>query len=179
VGALIEDTATTLPKELLPKFECIIAHPEYTGSAFALNMNQRILKVLSQLETVDDRKTYRDANTILGPAQVAAEFKRFLLANGFTENPSKTITINVAGKNFARFDWEFLIRLPNWKSHIEFSRRVIDPAVLYVDWEKDERLPGTELCLKRAGIDHEVAHRAVDDAWDVISLLRGKLNVQR
>ena len=36
VGAVIEDTQNLLPLEELPKFNCIVEHPAYTGSPYAL-----------------------------------------------------------------------------------------------------------------------------------------------
>lgn len=178
VGAVVEDTQLLLPVADLPRFECIVAHPEYTGSAFALNLNSRLIKTLSELEAIEDkgkREAFRLNNNILGPGQVAGEFKKFIDANYTTaadRNPSGSVTITVAGKNFSRFDWEFLVRLPNWTNHINFSRRVIDPGILFTDWSGDHRLPGLGDCMKRAGLDKEVSHRAVEDAMDVVELLR-------
>jgi len=175
VGAVIEDTQLLLPVADLPRFECIVAHPEYTGSAFALNLNQRILQILAGLEDTKDQKEYRKCFNILGAGQVVGEFRKFLDANYTTaadRNPSGSVTITVAGKNFSRFDWEFLVRLPGWTNQINFSRRVIDPGVLFTDWKNDHRLPGLGDCMKRAGLDKEVSHRAVEDAMDVVELLR-------
>ena len=178
VGAVVEDTQSLLPVADLPRFECIVAHPEYTGSAFALTLNERILRILSTLESItkkEDREMYRESYNILGPGQVAGEFRKFLDANYTTaadRNPSGSVTITVAGKNFSRFDWEFLVRLPGWTNQINFSRRVIDPGILFTDWKNDHRLPGLGDCLVRAGLNKEVSHRAVEDAMDVVELLR-------
>ena len=55
---------------------------------------------------------------------------------------------------------------------IKFRSRVLDPAILYVDWNKDDSLPSLTTCKERAGLDPLVTHDALDDAWDIIELLR-------
>jgi hypothetical protein len=57
---------------------------------------------------------------------------------------------------------------------IEFSRRTIDPALLYVDWKNDKELPDTTECNKRAGVVNENIHSALDDAYNCLELLREK-----
>jgi hypothetical protein len=56
-------------------------------------------------------------------------------------NATKPITINVAGKNFATFDKLFLQELPWWQKLIKIRQRVLDPAILMVDWKNDTSLP--------------------------------------
>jgi oligoribonuclease len=90
----------------------------------------------------------------------------------------KPFHITVAGKNFASFDQRFLERLPRWKQAFKIRSRILDPAVLFVDWKKDESLPGLNDCKSRSGIkgfeDGYVAHNAEIDARDVVALLRTK-----
>ena len=81
--------------------------------------------------------------------------------------------INVAGKNFLSFDKLFLDTL-KLEPEITFFRRVLDPSHFYVDIKTDEELPSLSLCKKRAGLDPGISHTAIDDAWDVIELLRKK-----
>jgi hypothetical protein len=83
------------------------------------------------------------------------------------------IKINVAGKNFGTFDKVFLEQLPRWKQLISIRQRILDPAVLFVDWKEDEAIPSLTECKKRVGLKNaEVSHMALEDAWDVISLFR-------
>jgi hypothetical protein len=49
---------------------------------------------------------------------------------------------------------------------------LIDPSVLFVDWKNDESVPGLGKCKERAKIDGIVTHDALEDAWDVVQLLR-------
>jgi oligoribonuclease len=84
----------------------------------------------------------------------------------------KKISINCAGKNFATFDKKFLEKLPYWDHIFRIKQRVIDPSVIFTDWKNDEALPSLSDCKKRSGMNEHVAHDAIEDAWDVIQLLR-------
>ena len=87
-------------------------------------------------------------------------------------NATIPITINVAGKNFATFDKLFLEQLPWWKKLIKIRQRILDPAILMTDWKNDTSLPNLTTCKERANIDGVVTHNALEDAWDVIQILR-------
>jgi oligoribonuclease len=134
--------------------------------------------------------------------EVAIEFYYFLYANGLmndkrdvnrmieagnvTRHPEYGMVpvinqrvlpsghINVAGKNFGTFDKLFLERLPRWKQLIKMRNRILDPAILFVDWKSDEALPGLGLCKERSKIEGVVTHNALEDAIDVVSVLRTK-----
>jgi hypothetical protein len=45
---------------------------------------------------------------------------------------------------------------------------------LYVDWKADSDVPNLDKCKERAGIKGAVTHNALEDAWDVIEVLRKK-----
>ena len=85
---------------------------------------------------------------------------------------TKSITLNVAGKNFGTFDKLFLQELPWWQKLIRTRQRVLDPAILMVDWKSDKSLPNLTQCKERAGVTGIVTHNALEDAWDVIEVLR-------
>ena len=87
-------------------------------------------------------------------------------------NATKPITLNVAGKNFGTFDKLFLQQLPWWQKLIRTRQRVLDPAILCVDWNSDESLPSLKQCKERMDVEGIVTHNALDDAWDVIEILR-------
>lgn len=80
--------------------------------------------------------------------------------------------LNCAGKNFAGFDKKFLEKLPRWKQVFSIRSRVLDPGILFVDWINDESIPSLDQCKQRAGIEGVVTHNAVEDAMDVVMLLR-------
>jgi len=44
--------------------------------------------------------------------------------------------------------------------------------MLFLDWETDEELPSLTNCKARAGIKGNVTHDALEDAWDVVQVLR-------
>ena len=170
IGAYIEDTNNPLPREQLPCFHVYIWKENYRGNAFALEMNHRILKKILELKKAKDA-------SLVNSEDVANRFGSFLLNNKSQWPDDKFINgcgpFVVAGKNLAGFDLPFLNELPGWKQ-FKFHRRVVDPGVLYFDPKQDEVLPDTSLCKQRAGLSAFVAHEALDDAWDVITLVRHK-----
>jgi hypothetical protein len=193
IGAIIEDTEKKLPYEECPKFNAVILQNEITGSPRALTMNKGLIAMIGEyLEGSDEVRFNMD--TILNYSfyeqeDVVKKFYGFLWSNGFAtlDSPSthvngkltpiidgktKPITLNVAGKNFGTFDKLFLQELPWWQKLIRTRQRVLDPAILMVDWNNDNSLPNLTQCKERAGISGIVTHDALEDAWDVIEVLR-------
>ena len=162
-GAVIDDLSDPKPIKDLPKFQCYIRYPEYKGSAFALQMNQKILHTLA-IDSEED--------PICDAEDVAEYFEGFLFENGYVESDK----IIPAGKNFASFDWPFIKDFPLYinKMKIRFDHRMLDPMSMYIT-KDDIYPPDTSECLKRAGLNTHVAHNAIDDACDVIRLIRYKI----
>lgn len=172
-GAVIEDTNKKLPIERLPKLKCIIKHDMYAGGAFAINMNKRIFELLAKAEGIRDKTKREDFeldNGIMTINQAIINFYNWIRTHYFENYIEEPI--NIAGKNFASFDKLFLDKVDAWRKTIKFERRFIDPAILFVDWKNDKRLPSLDDCLKRAGIDRHVTHDAVEDCIDVLLCLR-------
>lgn len=94
------------------------------------------------------------------------------------KNKHSKIGCNVAGKNFSSFDKGFIDKIDKIYDFIYFRQRVLDPSILYMDWEKDEVVPNLSTCKKRADLDDFVSHQSLDDAWDIILLLRNKYKGQ-
>lgn len=111
-------------------------------------------------------KTYAEAMEIAGGDQ-----HRIVIPK---PNKRSQLKVNVAGKNFANFDKVFLERLPFFTDMIRFRQRILDPVTTYSDFVNDEEAPNMEKCFSRLSPmkDHKVSHDALDDAWDVICLLR-------
>jgi hypothetical protein len=197
IGAIIEDTKKKLPFQECPKFHSMVVHNEIVGSPRALTINRDLLSVMAEyLESSGEDKTNMETHSefqFTTPEDVVKEFYDFLFINGYGYDlitggqeirringlilPSfgsriRPITINVAGKNFATFDKLFLEQLPWWKRLVKVRQRVIDPAIQFCDWENDESLPNLFTCKQRAGVEGIVTHNALEDAWDVIELLR-------
>jgi hypothetical protein len=199
-GAIIEDTENKLPLSEIPKFHAAILHNELSGSPFALNMNKKIIEAIVHYQTAENQDEKNDLVKSTGMEfchedQVVERFYRWLYDNSMVEldpnylnqmvtrdengkiypmitSKTKPVTINVAGKNFASFDKHFIERLPRWKQLIRIRQRIIDPAVIFTDWKNDDSLPSLNKCKERAKIQGEVTHDALEDAWDVIELLR-------
>ena len=199
IGAVIEDTLNQLPFEELPTFHGVIKRENVSGSLFALNMNRDLIETIVQYSTAQDQDEKNDIVHMTGmqfyhedeivealfqfcyrnglvPVDLNAPFKTMKVVNGITypvlnSNMTK-VYLNCAGKNFAGFDKKFLEKLPRWKQVFSIRSRVLDPGILFVDWINDESVPSLDECKKRAGIDGVVTHNAVEDAMDVVMLLR-------
>lgn len=202
IGAILEDTEKKLSFEEIPKFHAAILHNEITGSPYALSMNSKIIEAISQYQSAQDQDEKNDLVQMTGMQfyhedQVVEGFYRWLYDNDMVEfddrimngqiqmvrlengksypmltSKIKPVTINVAGKNFASFDKHFLERLPRWQQVIRIRQRIIDPSVIFTNWNDDKALPSLFECKQRAKIDGIVTHNALEDAWDVIQLLR-------
>lgn len=198
IGAIIEDTENLLTFEEIPKFNALVLQNEIVGSPRAITMNKEIISLMGDyLEgTTEARELLKTKSgyQIFEEDEVVKAFFDFLFMNGFGYDimtsaqqvrfslgkgslpvfgsNTKPITINVAGKNFATFDKLFLESLPWWKKLIRIRQRILDPGILFVNWKDDESIPSLNECKKRAGIGGIVTHNALEDAWDVIELLR-------
>ena len=196
IGAIIEDTETKLPYDECPKFNTIVLQNEITGSPRAITMNGGIIQMIGEyLEGTDETKHLMNTHSdysFYKEDDVVKEFYWWLEKNGYFQgnnsggyvslkdgymkpminSGTKPITLNVAGKNFGTFDKLFLQELPWWQKLIRTRQRVLDPAILMVDWKKDTSLPNLTTCKERAGIEGVVTHNALEDAWDVIEVLR-------
>ncbi len=199
VGAIIEDTNNPLPFDQIPKFHVAIKRENISGSLFAINLNRELIQTIVHYQTAEDQDEKNDIVQMTGiqfmdEEEVVEALFQFCYRNGLvpkdtnllnqriklvdgvtypmlTSNMPK-VHISCAGKNFATFDKLFLERLPRWKQVFRIRQKVIDPAILFVDWKNDDSLPGLSECKKRAGLSEVVTHNALEDAWDVIELLR-------
>lgn len=165
-AAIVEDTEKQLSFEKIPKFHFVVRpYGDIIGEPIALSMNKRIFDILGNPKS--------SSIPIIRPDGLSRTFAQWIK----TKVISKTIDnrLIVAGKNFGTFDKLFLENLSDWKENVpSFHQRIIDPAIQYCDFTKDEMIPNTEECMKRAGLIQENAHNALYDAWNVIQLLRKK-----
>ncbi|MFW5847819.1 MAG: exonuclease domain-containing protein [bacterium] len=172
LGIIFEDTEN--PKDFYnsPKFRAIIAHDDIVGSPVALSMNKDLLITLSIFHSIpelsDEKSAFLKDHNILYPNQVSDKVFKFIKDN-VGDFYNSDYEINVAGKNFEKFDKKFLEKLPEW--NMKFHRRVIDPASMYM-LSKDKNLPTLNECLERAGVEGRVDHTALGDAWKVIQVVR-------
>jgi DNA polymerase III epsilon subunit-like protein len=200
-GAIIEDTEKKLPFDQIPKFHCAILRGErdiLQGELFALNMNKDLIESITQYSIAKTQEEKNDLVQMTGmhflkEDEVVKAFFHFLIDHGAIapeHDYSKTVEIingktypvlgtkikpfhlNIAGKNFHSGDQAYIERLPRWKQVFRIRNRHIDPSVLFVDWKNDESMPGLGVCKERAKIEGIVTHDALEDAWDVVQLLR-------
>ena len=165
LAVVVEDTKRLLPLAELPSFRRLLVHPEICGTAGALALNARLLAELADPPA--------DAPDHCTPAEVLPQLREFLLAQGFRPDPKDRVRFIMAGKNVATFDLLFLRQLPGWGQLLRSEPATLDPAVFYLNWHKDSRLPSLSICKARAKFaDTEVAHEALADALDVVRLLR-------
>ena len=196
IGAIIEDTTKKLPYEELPKFNAIVLQNNIQGSPRAITMNKEIISLMGEYlegkEEVRQQLKLSSGYQFFEEDEVVKEFYWWLERNGYFQGnnsggyiqvdngyikpaingSTKPITLNVAGKNFGTFDKLFLQELPWWQKLIRTRQRVLDPAILCVDWVNDTSLPSLTTCKERTKVKGIVTHNALEDAWDVIEILR-------
>lgn len=165
-GAIIEDTNNILPFGKIPKFYKVFNLKFIQGEPFALNMNAGLIKEIKKGESED----------LIEPIDFVDEFCSFLADNGLWDwDSSKQLKLKIAGKNYSTFDKLFIEKIPNFKGNIETHQRVLDPSTLFTNFKSDDWLPNLSQCKERADMDVlEVTHNALEDAWDVIKVLRTK-----
>ena len=161
-GCVIDDLENPLPAEELPRFQCYFPTNVFTCSAVAAVMNTEIIRRIGEA----DREKYNFINA----NKFGARFKEFLIKNGFEQKKQK-VTINAAGKNFSGFDGPFMSKHTDIDKHVKYRHRVLDPGILYMN-KTDDAVPNMGECKIRAGLSEFVAHNAIDDAIDVIHLIR-------
>lgn len=196
IGAIIEDTTKKLSYDECPKFNAIVLNRQLQGSPRAITMNKEVISMIGEYlegkEEVRQQLIESSGYQFFEEDEVVKEFYWWLEANGYFQSNNsngyvtledgymrpvingntKPITINVAGKNFGTFDKLFLQELPWWQKLIRTRQRVLDPAILCVDWNNDTALPSLTQCKERTNVEGIVTHNALEDAWDVIQVLR-------
>jgi len=166
-GAVLDDLQNPLPIEELSKFHCYflpVNDGDFVGSPYALSMHPIILRRIAERE-----KGYR----YYSPLKFGSFFKQFLLKNGY-EAEHDRVYINVAGKNFGTFDLQVLNKQTDLSKHVKIRHRMLDPGAMFATKE-DDTLPGLEECLNRIGEAPVVSHTAIEDAIDVVKLIRYKM----
>tara|TARA_R110000772_G_scaffold120186_1_gene226378 strand:- start:140 stop:823 length:684 start_codon:yes stop_codon:yes gene_type:complete len=184
-AAILEDTDTVLPYDQLPKFERRIAYPDQplVGEPYAMAKMPRNVETIAlladrgNLVNAEERQEFDEENGVCVFWEFAHQFRDWLIDIGYLDvtarlGNEKKSWLTVAGKNFIGFDLRFLKKLPNWSKFFDVRSRVLDPAIMFVDWKSDNAPPSLDKCKQRCGISGVVTHKAIDDAWDVVRLLR-------
>lgn len=169
IGIVVEEVGSNKPLSELYRFKSIVMHPRYEGSAYAIMLNERIWKMLA------NRKEYEEHGVQFNDFyDIPKAIKTWLdnIPDELKEYDNGRYKLVCAGKNVGTFDYQFLKRLPNWNKYFIPTVRFIDPAMLYLDWKIDNSLPSLSDCKKRANLDELVTHDSIEDAWDVIQVMR-------
>jgi oligoribonuclease len=150
----------------LPAFRRLILPKDglIRGTAFALAMNAQILYEIDQVmkESVGFNPQFCYAH------ELGRQLRHWLDSVGFGyEKPS------IAGKNVAGFDFRFLRAETDFFETVKPIHRALDPGPMYWRRELDGfGVPDTATCMRRAGLDPDVKHRALEDARAVCRLIR-------
>jgi oligoribonuclease (3'-5' exoribonuclease) len=168
IGAIVEDTEKKLSLEECPKFHCLVWRDNYFGTPAALAMNAEVLKEIAEAERDENGQLVSPSGiTVLREGEVAKYFKLFL------KNNNIELPYTAAGKNFGGFDAQFLQKLPHFMEMCRFRHTILDPGPMFMNFKTDYAVPSTGECKARAKIyTPDYTHRAIDDAWDVILMLR-------
>jgi|SRR6185437_1654690 len=158
-GVVLDELPAKKSIEELPTFHCYILRDKYIGEPYALSMHAEIFRRIAERTP---GYNYYDRETGY------YYLKEFLFEHKYI-GPTNSIT--VAGKNFHSFDFRFLEN-DGWAVDRIFGRRSLDPAQLYLDLNNDDKLPNLQECLNRIGIKKTVSHTAIEDALDVVRLMR-------
>jgi DNA polymerase III epsilon subunit-like protein len=167
-GCVLDDLENPeVPVDELPSFHCYNVLDNYVGSPFALSMHPDIFRRIATRDE-DQNQGLRFCYN----GRIGEEFHNFLSAYKIRRDIHAKFHLTCAGKNFSSFDLQFINKKTDISRHkIKLQHRALDPSPLYL-LPNDESLPGTETCLERAGIEKDVAHTAIEDAKDIIKLVR-------
>lgn len=179
IGAIIDCIPASgkkedlIPLENLPIFHAYFLPPDgiFKGEPQGLAMNANILQTIA-----DKNKIIKEDNSkkdlFIHPQKLGSKFKNWMLNSEFYFKAEKDNAFTfVAGKNFDKFDRQLLGAKTDLFKHVVFRGAAIDPGVLLLK-PGMTRMPGLDDCKKICGVDGEVTHYALDDAFDVIECLR-------
>lgn len=179
IGAILEDGVSPLGD--LKIFHTIIKRNTYSYcEPYAMQMNQHLLQTIAKGSGEHPAEAYRLFRDFIN---FAVGFTATWDSNHNQKVSSRGTQVVLGGKNVAGFDIPILRNdmkrccaaeeLAHFDKHVYYS--VIDPGSMYL---KDfGRIPGLGEIKKLIGIGDDVSHRALDDAFDVIKVVRHKLGI--
>lgn len=162
--------------ESLPTYYCVFRHPLIIGEPVALKMNAELIASIATLSAAQKTVVIsgHDARVVDPSEKMGAimlsglrDYYEWLAANGVTE------PITYAGKNFAMFDFPFVMeRYPDFRTRGFVKRRTLDPAAYFTQPAIDSAIIDTKTCCERAGVSMLNLHDAWDDNLRIIKLIR-------
>lgn len=181
VGLVADDLTDPQPLELLPQARIIVdvTRQNITGNIAAFCMNESLLRRIVKLasEVKDGSRVHYNHYMPWITEYFSLEDTVPGIIQQFAHAAGMQNKITVAGKNVMDFDIRFLNNAVGLDQFIEVKSRALDPAILFLRPE-DEEMPSLTLCKERAGIEPFVSHDALDDAMDIVRLLRIGLKIK-
>lgn len=185
VAMIVEDTDYPMSLDKTPHISVSIVQDEIYGNLHAIAMNADLLVDMSEWKKLASKRDMSqeeherwkalNAKGFGFKSQCHRKLINFLEANEVIEynhhdqQYEAKQKVVIAGKN-PSFDLAWI------EHHLDLgwkvNHRTLDPGLLLIDWGKDEHVPGLGRCKERAGIPGGVCHTALQDAWDVVLLLR-------
>lgn len=152
-GAIHVDSGSSFRRALI--------HPDgFHAEAIALGMNAELLREIGTEEKRVKREKNDPGKGFCYPCSLGMLFNHWVTV----ELGLKMEEIQVLGKNYGAFDFQFLRKLEN----IAWPYRSIDVGSLFAPLSSSGKIPNLQDCLKIAGIDREVQHGALSDCQDCI-----------
>ena len=148
LAMVLEDTSKSTPVEDLPYFHMLFQPGRFVGEATAIELHR------------DSGLLEEAQKKGLWSHEVWSAAESWLRGHGSEK-------WNAAGKNVAGFDLQFF---PESLREM-FRHRVIDPGSVFLDWSKD-KAPSLGDIKEELGMDSTIKHRALEDARDVVRVLR-------
>lgn len=152
IAMVKDDLSNPQPLENLECLNLFIKHERLSGHPYALALNHKILQ---------------HPNAV-SPSRAFTKVQNFLNTD---DQPTKGWVF--AGKNVMQLDIPFLLK-GKYILKDAYHYRAIDPSILFLKPE-DEVVPGLSQCLNRAGFSDVVSHDALDDALQIVQLVRHSL----
>lgn len=200
IGIVVFDSLDYFKPTAENSLRIVLCKEEIKGTIFAINMNINLLNEINEYskrfkeEKIEGgiiKKVEKDLTTLYVDAKSSFDTLDYpnriafdslsMMISQFLQNAEVEPTYNIAGKNFAGFDKNFLAKYYQLERTIldKASHKVLDVGSMYVDPIKDECLPSLDECLERAGLSEEVPHTAVADAILVVKAVQAKWGVER
>lgn len=176
VGVVIDDLNNQLELDELPRIHLLVDRDPDTlpWHEIARKMNTELearIKHLRSLTPKERRRELLPHEVFVTPEQVGPTLVAWLRTHGFARDEEGRPKVVVGGKNPGTFDLRMLENDLEIDKYLAIHRRLVDPAMYF--WRHGDLLPpALGECKKRAGLEETVAHDALEDALDVIRLVR-------
>ena len=182
VGLVVFESTQPFQHTSSNTLRVVFVRSQIQGNIFAIDMNKELLSEMLSIKFEHDepylevleedcttlyvnsdriKKTFDFLDSDL--CSVNSSLEHYLIS--FLADAGVEGKLNVAGKNFAKFDEGFLRKSLAFEKVIlkNMRHRILDVGSMYVTSE-DKVIPNLTECLRRAGIEDVVSHCAVDDA---------------